>query len=260
MGGDKELTNLGLVDFVKSKIGVPYVYGAKMELLTKDKYQSLKKQHGKNVWDSDSTKIGKICCDCSGLISAYTGIVRGSAQYKEMAAISHPISTVASAPIGALVWKDGHVGVYIGDNCYIAEDGSQYGCRKAKLPASFTHWFLCADIVYIKEETASANSAAAARNGANTDFVDTLLTACPGVISSPEYWKTQNIPYFEALIANVIPKLDSGVDNGISSLDEALDVLGRAGAVNTPDYWKRAAKSVRYLEELLVKLADKVRG
>jgi cell wall-associated NlpC family hydrolase len=255
-----ELTNLGLVDFVKSKLGVPYVYGAKMELLTKEKYQSLKKQYGKNVWDSDSTKIGKTCCDCSGLISAYTGIVRGSAQYKEMAETCHPISTVSSAPIGALVWKSGHIGVYVGDNSYIAEDGSQYGCRQAKLPASFTHWFLCADIAYIIEETARANRAAAAKNGTDTGFVDALLTVCPGIISSPEYWKTQNIPHLDTLIANAIPRLDNRTDNGITTLDEALAALSGAGIVNTPDYWRQAVKSVKYLEELLVKLADKVQG
>jgi hypothetical protein len=177
-----------------------------------------------------------------------------------MAQTYHPISTVSSAPIGALVWKSGHIGVYVGVNSYIAEDGSQYGCRQAKLPASFTHWFLCADITYIIEETARANRAAAAKNDADTGFADALLAVCPGIISSLEYWKTQNVPYLDTLIANAIPRLDSQTDNGITTLDEALAALSSAGIVNTPDYWRQAVKSVRYLEELLVKLADKVRG
>jgi len=150
-----EKTNTGLVGYVKSKLGTPYVYGAKMEVLTKAKYDMLKGMYGSMVWDSDVKKVGQVCCDCSGLISAYTGIMRGSAQYRDAAAKAgkiNPISTVSAAPIGALVWKDGHIGVYVGlENgvpMYIAEDGSASGCRKGKLPGVFTHWFLCVDISY----------------------------------------------------------------------------------------------------------------
>lgn len=146
-------TNLGLVKFVKTKLGTPYVYGMKGSVLTLAKYNSLKAQHGNLVWDSDRNKIGKVCCDCSGLISWYTGIIRGSTQYKELAKKVYPISTIKDAPIGAAVWKQGHIGVYIGNGEYIAEDGSAYGCRKNKLSnASFTHWFKIIDIQYIEEE------------------------------------------------------------------------------------------------------------
>ena len=147
------LTNLGLIKFIKTKLGTPYVYGMKGEVLTLAKYNSLKAQHGSLVWDSDRKKIGKVCCDCSGLISWYTGIIRGSTQYKELAKKVYPISTIKEAPIGAAVWKQGHIGVYIGNGEYIAEDGSAYGCRKNKLSnASFTHWFKIIDIQYIEEE------------------------------------------------------------------------------------------------------------
>lgn len=147
------LTNLGLIKFIKTKLGTPYVYGMKGTVLTLAKYNSLKAQYGNLVWDSDRNKIGKVCCDCSGLISWYTGIIRGSTQYKELAKKVYPISTIKDAPIGAAVWKQGHIGVYIGNGEYIAEDGSAYGCRKNKLSnASFTHWFKIIDIQYIEEE------------------------------------------------------------------------------------------------------------
>lgn len=147
------LTNLGLIKFIKTKLGTPYVYGMKGTVLTLAKYNSLKAQYGNLIWDSDRNKIGKICCDCSGLISWYTGIIRGSTQYKELAKKVYPISTIKDAPIGAAVWKQGHIGVYIGNGEYIAEDGSAYGCRKNKLSnASFTHWFKIIDIQYIEEE------------------------------------------------------------------------------------------------------------
>jgi len=145
-------TGQGLVEYVKSKLGTPYVYGAKMEILTREKYDWLKRQYGSLVWDSDVSKVGKMCCDCSGLISAYTGVTRGSQNYHDTAKQVQPISTVATAPIGALVWKQGHIGVYVGvENgtpMYIAEDGSASGCCKRKLPGVFTHWFLCNDIQY----------------------------------------------------------------------------------------------------------------
>lgn len=147
------LTNLGLIKFIKTKLGTPYVYGMKGTVLTLAKYNSLKAQYGNLIWDSDRNKIGQICCDCSGLISWYTGIIRGSTQYKELAKKVYPISTIKNAPIGAAVWKQGHIGVYIGNGEYIAEDGSAYGCRKNKLSnASFTHWFKITDIQYIEEE------------------------------------------------------------------------------------------------------------
>lgn len=146
-------TGIGLVEYAKSKIGVPYVYGTKMELLTQTKYDWLKKTYGSMVWDSDKKKIGKVCCDCSGLISSYTGVVQGSSQMKSEAVKCQPINTIKNAPIGALVWLQGHVGIYIGmENgipMYIAEDGSAYGCRKNKISsAKFTHWLLMDYIDY----------------------------------------------------------------------------------------------------------------
>ena len=51
------------------------------------------------------------------------------------------------------MWRKGHIGIYVGNGEYIAADGSAYGVRRNKLSnASFTHWFLCVDIAYIKKE------------------------------------------------------------------------------------------------------------
>lgn len=147
------MTGLELVEFVKSKLGVPYVYGMKGTVLTEAIYDKLKQTYGNLVWDSDREKIGKICCDCSGLISWATGIVRSSQGYHDTALEIQPISTIANAPIGAAVWRKGHIGIYIGNGEYIAEDGSAYGCRKNKLiQASFTHWLRLRDIDYTTEQ------------------------------------------------------------------------------------------------------------
>ena len=108
------MTNYELVEFAKSKIGIPYVYGMKGKVMTSAKYIQLKAMYGDLVWDSDKQKIGKICCDCSGLISWATGIIRGSSQYKNLAEEVYSIKTIKNAPIGALVWRNGHIGIYIG--------------------------------------------------------------------------------------------------------------------------------------------------
>lgn len=153
------LTSLGLVEFARTKIGTPYVYGCKQikgkeTKLTLEKYKKLKQMYGTScVWNSDINKVGKICCDCSGLISWYTGKIYGSMQFKNMADKVYPISTIQTAPIGVAVWMKGHIGIYTGMKngipYYIAEDGSAYGCREVPLSYNkFTHWFKIKDITY----------------------------------------------------------------------------------------------------------------
>ena len=147
------MNNLTLVDFAKSKLGTPYVYGMKGDVLTAKKYDQLKILFGPLVWDSDRKKIGRVCVDCSGLISWGTGIYRNSQGYHDTAAEVFPISTINQAPVGAAVWCKGHIGIYLGGGKYIAADGSRYGVRIASVKNSpFTHWFLLKDIVYKEEE------------------------------------------------------------------------------------------------------------
>ena len=166
-----KLTNIGLVEFARSKIGTPYVYGCKQirgkEVeLTLSQYKLLKATYGTGcVWESDVNKVGKICCDCSGLISWYTGKIYGSGQYKEKAAEVHTIDTIKNAPVGVAVWLKGHIGVYSGMKngmpYYIAEDGSAYGCREVPLSKNkFTHWFKISDIYYEDEKEEGDNEAA----------------------------------------------------------------------------------------------------
>ena len=148
------MTNQELVLFAKSKLGTPYVYGMKGDILTEKKYERLKILFGELVWNSDREKIGQVCVDCSGLISWATGILRNSQGYHDTAAAVFPVSMIDEAPAGAAVWKKGHIGIYLGDGKYIAADGSRHGVRIAPLQGSgFTHWFLLKDIDY-KEEMA----------------------------------------------------------------------------------------------------------
>lgn len=143
-------TAQGLIEFAKSKIGTPYVYGAKGTVMSLEQIRELRRTYGSNcVWYSDDNKAGKVCVDCSGLISWYTGIIRGSGQYKSTAVEVIPISQRTNKHIGWAVWMNGHIGVYLGNDTYIAADGSAYGVRIAKLSQNrFTHLLKLCDIDY----------------------------------------------------------------------------------------------------------------
>ena len=145
------MTGNELVAFARGKIGTPYVYGMKGKVLTQKTYDRLRILFGPLVWESDAAKIGQVCVDCSGLISWACGVTLGSGQWKARATKINPISTIENAPIGALVWMQGHIGVYTGMKngypYYIAADGSAYGVREVPLRCNkFTHWLLVEDV------------------------------------------------------------------------------------------------------------------
>lgn len=144
-----KLTGKGLVEFALSKIGTPYVYGAKGAdgIFTQAKFDWLSKNYPSVFTPMYKIKakklIGKVCCDCSGLISWYTRKVLGSAQLYSTASKRGLIKDISKAPIGAVLWHNGHVGVYIGDGYCIEEKGINYGCVKSKITnTKFTHWLI----------------------------------------------------------------------------------------------------------------------
>lgn len=146
-----KMTGMELVAFARSKIGTPYVYGMKGTVMTQANFNYLKGKHGKYVLNSDAKKVGQVCVDCSGLISWACGVVLGSAQWFERANVKRPISSIKDAPLGALVWMKGHIGVYSGMRngvpYYIAADGSAYGVQEVPLSRNrFTHWLLVEDV------------------------------------------------------------------------------------------------------------------
>lgn len=144
-----KLTGKALADFVLKKIGTPYVYGAKGAdgKLTLAKLNQLRRDYPSTVTASYYNKakkyIGKVCTDCSGLISWYTGKVYGSAQLYSIAKTKTKINKndLSKIPVGAVVWKPGHVGVYIGNGEVVEAMGIDYGTVKTKLKnRTFTHY------------------------------------------------------------------------------------------------------------------------
>lgn len=151
-------TATGLITHCKNAVEkkVQYVYGAKMQVLTLAQIKALRKQYGAAVWQSDDAKAGKMCCDCSGLISSYTGIERSSTEYKRTAlavASIQQLKSKWSKYVGWGIWLNGHIGV-VSDTpgYYYAMDGS--GRNAVHYPLNKQPW-ICViklkDITYESE-------------------------------------------------------------------------------------------------------------
>ena len=130
-----QLTGTGMASFTKAKKGTPYVYGAKGAdgVFTQTKLNTLARMYPNMFTTSYLNKIkakklvGKVCTDCSGLISWYTGRVLGSSQLYSQAYARLPISKWKQFAVGTVVWKSGHVGVYLGDGKVVEAKGIDYG-------------------------------------------------------------------------------------------------------------------------------------
>ena len=71
-----------LVEHCKQQLGTPYVFGAKGEIMTQARIDSLAASYPSMFTSSYIRKaqkfIGRKCLDCSGLISDKTKLIRGS--------------------------------------------------------------------------------------------------------------------------------------------------------------------------------------
>lgn len=133
------MTGKELAIYAKSKIGTPYFYGSKMDELTEYKMQWLHSHYPNVVTESYMNKarrkgqVGKINVDCSGLISAYTKKLLGSSQLYAQAYARMPISEWKKFADGVVLWKKGHVGVYIGDGLVSEARGIDHGTIVSKI-------------------------------------------------------------------------------------------------------------------------------
>ncbi|MBR5952798.1 MAG: peptidoglycan-binding protein [Pseudobutyrivibrio sp.] len=127
------ITGLGLAQYAESKKGTPYFYGSKMKILTEPFMKSMHAQYPKIVTAAymalarAKKQVGKVNVDCSGLISAFTGHQLGSAQLHSQAYARLPIATWKSWAPGVVTWREGHVGVYLGNGKVAEAKGINYG-------------------------------------------------------------------------------------------------------------------------------------
>lgn len=152
-------TGEGLCDYVRKKLGTPYFFGAKLEPLTEEFMQTMHRRYPEVVTERymevarQRGMIGQVCCDCSGLIEGYTGRSLGTAQLYASASLRMPMEEIESFPPGTILWKKGHVAVFIG--CteqipYCIESRSlEYGCCLSKTAGrGFTQGLLLKNLSY----------------------------------------------------------------------------------------------------------------
>lgn len=174
------------------KNNVKYVYGAKMQVLTKAQIKALQNTYGKKcVWDSDLNKAGQLCCDCSGLISSYTSVVRGSTNYKDTALSSVSISELNknwSKYIGWGLWMQGHIGV-VSDTkgYYYAMDGSAR--NMVHYPMARQGWTKCIKLCDIDYSVQlSQSNVSTVNTNTNTKNEDTLVVSeGKAIVNGKEY-------------------------------------------------------------------------
>ncbi|MCX7924119.1 MAG: peptidoglycan-binding protein [Clostridia bacterium] len=162
------LTNTGLVSHVKKALAEKwgYVWGTFGEILTAALLQAKIKQYPDGVGQYETfirqTWLGRRTSDCVGLIKSFIWWNGGSPVYNSKSDVSAngmytaakekgPINTIPEIP-GICVWKDGHIGVYIGNGQVIEAHGTKSGVIQTPLSGAgatpWTHWLKCPFITY----------------------------------------------------------------------------------------------------------------
>lgn len=174
-----KFTNVGLVKYSEAMLdyGSPYWYGTfgnvASEALYQEKKRQYKEQYEKWPKYSFESQYGMKVHDCIGLIKGYlmnptideNGIVKSpltTSKYNSKYDISAnmleakakekgSIKTIPEIP-GLIVWKSGHVGVYVGNGWVIEERGHTYGTVKTRLAdRPWEKWLKHPDIEYVTD-------------------------------------------------------------------------------------------------------------
>jgi uncharacterized protein YycO len=133
------MTGREFADFAISKLGTPYFYGAKMQVLTEAFMKLMHKSYPTMVTSAYMKKarnkgqVGRLNVDCSGLVGSFRGKQLGSAQLYSTAYTRLPISRINDFAVGTVLWKSGHVGIYIGNGECVEAKGINFGTVKTKV-------------------------------------------------------------------------------------------------------------------------------
>lgn len=139
-----------------------YWYGTVGYRCTKSLYESKKRQYpGHYTADRTAGYMrdiaeGRWCADCVGLIKSFFwagGVFEGPSKYASnhcpdtsangmiaLCSQTGPIKTIPDEP-GLVVWKSGHIGVYVGGGYTVELKGFNYDCQRNRVTAGpWTKW------------------------------------------------------------------------------------------------------------------------
>lgn len=153
------LSNIELVAFAKKAKaeGWGYVWGAQGELYTPElaKIWARTRNKSETYYTKECAKwFGRYVVDCSGTIIA--AFRDKNPKYKDQSAnylfsqckAKGDIKDIPEIP-GLIVWKKGHIGVYIGNGQAIESRGTKYGVVQTTVSKRpWTHWGKLADVGY----------------------------------------------------------------------------------------------------------------
>lgn len=151
--------------------GWGYVYGTYGTVLSESMLTAKMEQYPDEVATKEQfireTWLGKRTADCVGLIKGYGWFntvsqetVIGANGMQDLSAngmydaatVKGEISTIPETP-GLAVWKDGHIGIYIGDGNVIEAYNTERGVIRSVLSdGGWTHWLEVPSITYEEQE------------------------------------------------------------------------------------------------------------
>lgn len=158
-------TAIGMAEFAlkANREGWGYVYGTYGQIATQTLIDGKARQYpsvfnetmsdGRTVYQNSQEWTSRRVADCVGLMKAYlwwqgdaSAPSYVSAQDKSAnglflsSTVSGPISTIPETH-GLLVWRNGHIGVYVGNGWVIEARGCEYGVVKTRLSdRGWTNW------------------------------------------------------------------------------------------------------------------------
>lgn len=166
-------TNLSLTGYAISRLGTGYIYGTYGHILTNALLAAKIRQYPTKILKYEEfirmNWLNKPVQDCVGLIKGhYWTNDDGKLVYKldglpdvsanGMLAAAQEKGAIGSMPEikGLIVWKKGHVGVYIGSGEVVESHGTKSGVIKTILTktvneTNWTNWFKCPFIDYVQE-------------------------------------------------------------------------------------------------------------
>lgn len=191
-------TNTGLVKFVKKMVGQAYWFGTYGQIGNPKLLESCAKRYpsqfsGKRIAQAkERGDYGKRVMDCGGLIKDYLmtkepdvdGMPMPPIYNKDFdmsANVMHSRAT-EKGPIGSIpeipglgLWKNNHVGVYIGDGDVVQAKGFNYGVIEDGIKdTAWEEWFKIPGIEYesasVPADPAESSASSASSDPAEDDF------------------------------------------------------------------------------------------